>query len=101
MATTIPAGGHDGRIRAASTDSTVYNPDAQPAASLHKMPDVDMAHAASLRPSKLHGKPLLWMVNVVAGVAFILFGYDQGELDMPHTRDLQMLIMSQGSCQLS
>lgn len=31
-------------------------------------PKVDMAYAATLRPSKLTGKSLMLMVNVVAGV---------------------------------
>ena len=63
--------------RQGSSDSTVLSPEDE--ASIRRMPEVDMAHAASLKPSKLHGKPLMIMVNLVAGVAFVLFGYDQGE----------------------
>jgi len=48
--------------------------------STDQFPKVDMAHAASLRPSRLRGTSLMIMVNVVAGVAFILFGFDQGVL---------------------
>ena len=51
--------------------------------STTQFPEVDMAHAASLRPSRLHGTPLMIMVNVVAGIAFVLFGYDQGDAALP------------------
>lgn len=33
-----------------------------------QMPEVDMAYAASLKPSRLHGDKLLWMVTAVCGV---------------------------------
>lgn len=63
--------------RHGSTDSTVYNEEGGITTPESQMPKVDMAHAASLRPSRLHGKPLLVMVNVLAGVAFVTFGYDR------------------------
>ncbi|ORX35673.1 general substrate transporter [Kockovaella imperatae] len=40
--------------------------------------DVDMAKAAQIRPSRLRGKGLTFMVTFVAGTGFTLFGYDQG-----------------------
>jgi len=40
--------------------------------------EVDMERAASMKPSRLHGKALSIMVTVVAGTGFTLFGYDQG-----------------------
>jgi hypothetical protein len=61
--------------RQGSTASTMIARDEPD--STTQFPKVDMAHAASLRPSRLHGTRLMVMVNVVAGVAFILFGFDQ------------------------
>ncbi|WWC58333.1 uncharacterized protein I303_100873 [Kwoniella dejecticola CBS 10117] len=42
--------------------------------------DVDTHYAAQLRPSRLSGKWLTYMVTFVAGTGFTLFGYDQGVL---------------------
>lgn len=33
-----------------------------------KLPEVDMAHAASIRPSKLKGKHVMWLVTFVSGM---------------------------------
>lgn len=32
-----------------------------------KLPEVDMQYAASLRPSRVHGKNVMWLVTFVAG----------------------------------
>ncbi|WWC66761.1 uncharacterized protein I206_100666 [Kwoniella pini CBS 10737] len=42
--------------------------------------DVDTHYAAQLKPSRLSGKSLTYMVTFVAGTGFTLFGYDQGVL---------------------
>ncbi|WOO81318.1 Sugar transporter STL1 [Vanrija pseudolonga] len=41
-------------------------------------PPIDLEEAALLRPTKLRGKALNFMVTFVAGTGFTLFGYDQG-----------------------
>jgi hypothetical protein len=43
-------------------------------------PDVDLDYAATLRPSRLRGKKLLYMITYVCGTAFVCFGFDQGVL---------------------
>lgn len=66
------------RDRLHSSDSTI-RPSPDDDVPSH-FPKVDLERAAALRPSKLHGKPLMIMVNVVVGIAFVTFGYDQGVL---------------------
>lgn len=44
---------------------------------------VDLEEAASLRPTKLRGKALTWMVTFVAGTGFTLFGYGQSMTVVP------------------
>ncbi|KAK6902816.1 sugar transporter [Kwoniella mangroviensis CBS 10435] len=42
--------------------------------------EVDTHYAAQLKPSRVSGKWLTYMVTFVAGTGFTLFGYDQGVL---------------------
>jgi len=42
------------------------------------VPEVDTQYASTIKVSKLKGKWLMWMVTIVAGTGFTLFGYDQG-----------------------
>ena len=55
-------------------------------ATVASYPKVDLEYAATLTPSKLNGKRLMFMVNVVAGVGV--------SLDALHTRRRSALTYS-------
>ncbi|WWD16344.1 hypothetical protein CI109_100770 [Kwoniella shandongensis] len=43
-----------------------------------RLSELDTHYAAQLKPSRVSGKWLVWMITFVAGTGFTLFGYDQG-----------------------
>ncbi|WVQ84416.1 hypothetical protein IAT38_006568 [Cryptococcus sp. DSM 104549] len=43
-----------------------------------RLSEEDLRYASTIKPSRISGKWLTWMVTFVAGTGFTLFGYDQG-----------------------
>ncbi|WVQ84605.1 hypothetical protein IAT38_006760 [Cryptococcus sp. DSM 104549] len=91
-----PSDGHPGKPLSNSNGLTVPNPDdayvrpssdasdqgtstpTDPKTGGFRLSEDDLRYASTLRPSRISGKWLTWMVTFVAGTGFTLVGYDQG-----------------------